>query len=96
MHPAQIKAALEMAGHTQASIARSVTGRSGGAVSSAAVHHVVRGLSQSRVIALRISEVTGLTVAELWPGRYPQLEAQQARSTRRASSTQPVSPRKAA
>lgn len=93
MHPAQIKAALEMAGHTQASIARSVTGRSGGVVSSAAVHHVVRGLSHSKVIALRISEATGLTVAQLWPGRYPQLEAQQGQRPRRAT---PAPQRKAA
>lgn len=91
MHPAQIKAALEMAGHTQASIARAVTGRSGGPVTSAAVHHVVRGLSHSRVIALAISDATGLPVSQLWPGKYPHIEAQQSR-TRRA----PIQTKKAA
>jgi lambda repressor-like predicted transcriptional regulator len=72
MHPAQIKAALEMAGTTQAELARSVIGRHGRHVSSAAVHHVVRGLSTSKAIAQAISQVTGLSTSEMWPGRYAE------------------------
>ena len=87
MHPADINAALQKAGSSQAQVARSLEGRDGGELSHAAVHLVIRGRSHSARIALRISELTGLTVAELWPGVYPQLEAQQARAARRPQPT---------
>jgi lambda repressor-like predicted transcriptional regulator len=96
MHPADISAALKKAGSSQAKVARSLVGSDGKCITHGAVHLVVSGRMASARIASAISSATGIPVAELWPGRYPQLEAQQARSARRASSTQPVSPRKAA
>lgn len=95
MHPADINAALQKVGSSQAQVARSLPGRDGAELTHAAVHLVIRGRSHSARIALRISEVTGLTVGELWPGVYPQLEAQQAR-TARARRTTPTTHRKAA
>jgi len=74
MHPADIKALIEKAGQSQASIARSVRATKGDHVSQAAVHHVIRGLSKSRRIAQQIARVTGVPVSQLWPGKYPGLE----------------------
>lgn len=75
MHPADIKARLEKAGSSQADVARSVRGRNGDRVTPAAVHHVIRGLSKSKAIAQRISAITGVPVAKLWPSKYPELDA---------------------
>jgi lambda repressor-like predicted transcriptional regulator len=74
MHPADIKAAIEKAGSSQADIARSVPSRGGNAISRTAVFMVLRGISKSRTVALRISKVTGIPVGQLWPGKYPDLE----------------------
>lgn len=84
MHPADIKAALEKVGSNQSQVARSIFNRHGRPLTSAAVHHVIKGRSISRRIALQISAVTGIPVAELWPGKYPELEAQQGRPARAA------------
>lgn len=80
MHPADIKAALNKAGHTNTSLARQMK------VSPGAVWLVVRGGMTSARIAQHISSATGLPVGQLWPGRYPQLEqrAKSTRTTRRA------------
>lgn len=76
MHPADIKAAIEKAGSSQAAIARSLgVGTGGESLSRTAVFMVVRGISKSRRIATAISKVTGLAVGQLWPGKYPDLEA---------------------
>ncbi len=91
MHPADISAALRKAGSSQAQVARSLTGADGRCISHGAVHLVLTGRMASARIALRISELTGLPVGELWPGKYPLIEAQQSR-TRRA----PIQPKKAA
>jgi lambda repressor-like predicted transcriptional regulator len=77
MHPADINAALRKAGSSQAQIARWFAERGHKPVSHAAVHMVVSGRGSSARIARRISEVTRLPVAVLWPGKYPALVAQQ-------------------
>lgn len=74
MHPADIKAALEKQGATQIAIARSLRGLNGQSISRMAVAHVIKGTSKSARIARRISEVTGIPVGQLWPGKYPDIE----------------------
>lgn len=71
MHPADIKAAIEKAGSSQAQVARSIKGRT---VSPSAVWAVINGNSRSAVIAQHISLVTGLPVHAMWPGKYPSLQ----------------------
>lgn len=68
MHAEDIKAAIRKAGSTQASIARALD------VSRMAVGHVVSANSKSRRIATAVSQVVGIPIAELWPGKYPDLE----------------------
>lgn len=68
MHAEDIKAAIRKAGCTQAEIARALK------VSRMAVGHVVANHGKSRRIAQRIATVTGIPVAKLWPGKYPDLE----------------------
>lgn len=92
MHPADINAALQKRGSSQADIARTVIGRGGAPVSGGAVHLVIRGLSKSAAIAARISEVTGIPVVTLWPGKYPDLERAQAR--RPLSTNKRVAPQR--
>lgn len=65
MHPAQIKAALEMAGYTQARIARLL-----GRKNSMVVSHVIHGRSRSRLIELRIAAVLGKSPHQIWPDWY--------------------------
>lgn len=64
LHPADIKAAIEKKGATQAAIAREF-GRS-----PMAVWNVIHGRTKSRKIADRIAEITGLPLRKLWPGVY--------------------------
>ncbi|MCL7420862.1 MAG: helix-turn-helix domain-containing protein [Methylobacter sp.] len=66
MHPADIKAALQKAGSSQVEIADECN------VSDSAVNHVIYGRSTSRPIAEAISKKTGLSLNDLWPGRYDQ------------------------
>ena len=61
MHPEQIKAAIRMQGITPAAIADELQ------VSRSMVSLVVNGSAKSARIANRIAEITGLTVATLWP-----------------------------
>jgi len=95
MHPADISAALRKAGSSQAQIARWFAEQGQKPVSHAAVHMVVSGRGCSARIARRISEVTRLPVAVLWPGKYPALVAQQMpkSGSKRATSHVLVSPR---
>lgn len=78
MHPADINAAIRKANSTQAAIARSFAADDGRALSHAAVQMVISGRGKSGRIARRISEVTGIPAARLWPRMYPDLEAEQA------------------
>lgn len=92
MHPADIKAHIQKAGSNQSAVARSVNGRSGKGVTPGAVYLVIRGLAKSHAIAKRISQITGVPVGELWPGKYPNLEAAaplRARNNQRVSKGHP-------
>lgn len=64
MHPADIHAALIKQGTNQTIIAEAL------AVSPAAVTLVIKGSSTSKRIASAISKATGISIHELWPGRY--------------------------
>ena len=94
MHPADIKAALQKAGSTQAQVARSLS-QGTSPLSHAAIHLVINGRSRSARIAKRIAEVTGLTVSVMWPGAYPQLE-QEERASHRAQTRNRYRQREAA
>jgi lambda repressor-like predicted transcriptional regulator len=96
MHPADITAALKKRGSSQSAVARSVCGRSGHAVTPGAVHLVVKGQSASRTIALGIAKATGIPVAQLWPGKYPDLEKLDATSRARAVVAKQVGAERAA
>ena len=78
MHPADINAALRKAGSSQAKVSRWFAEHGEQPVSPAAVHLVISGRGSSARIARRISEITGVPVARLWPGRYAPLAAEQA------------------
>lgn len=67
MHPAQIQAALKMRGVTQAQIAKTTGERE---LSKTAVYQVIQGRSRSKRIEMRIAEITGLRLADLWPQWY--------------------------
>lgn len=77
MHPADISAALKKVGSSQAQVARSFAEDGGKALTHAAVHLVISGRGTSSRIARRISQVTRIPVARLWPGKYPELVAEQ-------------------
>jgi lambda repressor-like predicted transcriptional regulator len=64
MHPADIKAALQKVRSSQAKVARELH------TSETAVAHVIYGRSTSKRIAKLISKKTGLSLSQLWPGRY--------------------------
>lgn len=61
MHPAQIQAALAMAGYTQVALAREL------GLASNTVSAVVKGRGRSAQVEARIAEITGHTLEELWP-----------------------------
>lgn len=61
MHPAQIKAAIEVAGYKQVDLA----GEMGLAANT--VSAVIKGRSRSRQVEERIAAITGYTLEELWP-----------------------------
>jgi transcriptional regulator with XRE-family HTH domain len=64
MHTADIKAAIQKSDFTQTQIAEEM------GVSKTAVWLVIHGRSHSLRIAKRISEVTGHSIDDLWPGAY--------------------------
>lgn len=61
MHPAQIKAALTIAGYRQTEVAQEL------GVAPTTVGAVINGRSRSKLVEERISALTGLPLAELWP-----------------------------
>lgn len=67
MHPEQIKAAIRMTGTTPTDLGRSL------GVTHTCVSHVIHGRGISERVARRICEVTGLSAAKLWPGKYPHI-----------------------
>jgi lambda repressor-like predicted transcriptional regulator len=61
MHPAEIKAHLEMADSSMSLLARAL------GVTPQAVRAVVHGVTRSRRIEESISKLTGVPLSELWP-----------------------------
>lgn len=61
MHPAQIKAALTIAGYRQTEVAQEL------GIAPTTVGAVINGRSRSKLVEERISAMTGLSLAELWP-----------------------------
>ncbi len=68
MHPEDIKAAIRKKGETQRSIASSL------GISLMGVSHVIFGRQKSKRVAQAIAGITGLPIAQLFPGKYPELE----------------------
>ncbi len=66
MHPEQIKAELRMRGITASGLADSMD------LTRMAVSNVIHGRSKSRNIATRIASILGLTLDDIWPGRYTE------------------------
>ncbi|MGK2899979.1 MAG: helix-turn-helix domain-containing protein [Burkholderiaceae bacterium] len=64
MHPEQIKAAIRMRGTTPKTIADEL------GITKTTVSIVIHGRGVSARVARRISEVTGLSLQTLWPGKY--------------------------
>ncbi|MDI3260065.1 MAG: helix-turn-helix domain-containing protein [Sinobacteraceae bacterium] len=64
MEPVEIRIALLRAGYTQSRVAREL------GLHPNTVQTVVSGAGTSRRVAKRISEVTGIPISKLWPGRY--------------------------
>lgn len=69
MHPADITAALKKRGSSQAIVARRLK------ITKTSVYQVVHGHQASRRVSRAISEITGIPISQLWPGRYPAEEA---------------------
>jgi lambda repressor-like predicted transcriptional regulator len=67
MHPEDIKASIRKAGSSPAAIAREKN------VSRMTVSYTIRGICKSARIAKAISTVCNIPVAQLWPGKYPEL-----------------------
>jgi lambda repressor-like predicted transcriptional regulator len=66
MHPADIKAAIQKAGSTQAAIARQL------GVTKVQVRRAVYAIDRSRRVEAAISRVTGISTRRLWPKWYQQ------------------------
>jgi len=64
MHPAEIQAAIKVAGTTQAQIAQEC------GVAANTVSAVIHGRSRSQRVEQRIAEITGSDPAQLWPHWY--------------------------
>lgn len=64
MHPADINAALIKSGTNQTIIAEGL------GITHVSVSHVIYGRSTSIRVAEAISKATGLSIQQLWPGRY--------------------------
>jgi lambda repressor-like predicted transcriptional regulator len=74
IHPADIKHALAKAGVSQVDIAKALRRGASGHVHKSAVSRVIAGSLISASIASGIAKACGLPVAQLWPGKYPDLE----------------------
>lgn len=61
MHPAQIRAALAMAGYNQADLAREL------GLAPTTVSAVINGRGHSAQVEERVAAITGHTLEELWP-----------------------------
>lgn len=61
MHSEQIKAAMRMAGTTQAMLADELN------ISRSTVTQVLNGTGKSARVMARVSEITGIPISTLWP-----------------------------
>jgi lambda repressor-like predicted transcriptional regulator len=77
VHPEDIKAAIRKQSQTLTSIAAGICQRNGATLTKGAISRVLHGNLKSARIARRISEVTGIPVKTLWPGKYPELASSQ-------------------
>jgi lambda repressor-like predicted transcriptional regulator len=64
LHPEDIKAALKKVKSNQSKIAETC------GVHKSTVAHVIMGRSSSRKVARAIARTLGLTLDDIWPGRY--------------------------
>lgn len=64
MHPADISAALKRVGYTQKQVGDEC------GVGRGVANAVIRGVGRSRRVEEKISELTGIGLAELWPHWY--------------------------
>lgn len=64
MHPADITAALKRKGFSQAAVGTAC------AVGRGVANAVVRGVGRSKKVEDKVSEITGVPLAELWPQWY--------------------------
>lgn len=74
-----IKAELRVRGYTLRRLAERLD------VAESSVWRIVNNRASSRRIAKEISRITGISVSELWPGRYPDLELAEIRAGRAAA-----------
>lgn len=77
MHPAQIKAALDVAGYKQVDLAGEL------GLSPNTVSAVIKGRSRSKQVEERIASITGHTLEELWPqwhGKTPLILSDEERA----------------
>lgn len=65
VHVAFIKAELSRAGYTQRKVAHEL------GVTPTMVNYIIKSRFQNRMIADFIAGKTGLTLEQMWPGRYP-------------------------
>ncbi|MGB0213093.1 helix-turn-helix domain-containing protein [Algiphilus sp.] len=79
MEAPYIKAELRVRGYTLRKLASRMK------VSEGCVWRIVHGRASSRRIAKEVSLITGISVSELWPGRYPDLELAEIRAGRAAA-----------
>lgn len=82
MHPELIKAEIRMRGETPLGLARRL------GVSGQCVSHVIHSRGISTPVAKLISEVTGIPIATLWPGKY--LKPARSRYPSRSHATTPA------
>ena len=74
-----IKAELRVRGYTLRKLATQL------GVAESTIWRIVNDRASSRRIAREISRITGISVSELWPGRYPDLELAEIRGGRAAA-----------
>lgn len=79
MKPLDIRIALLQKGYSNRRIAREMK------LADSTVSAVINGHGTSRNVAKTVSDITGIPVSSLWPGRYPRLELAQIRAGRRAA-----------
>lgn len=68
MHREELKARLRLSGSSLAEVAREL------GITKQTVNTVVSGRSRSRRIEEAIAQKLGMSLEEVWPGRYPEAE----------------------